>query len=114
MQAWVMMKIEDASKSVAERAQYSNADKSLEDMDRLLQLFQKMKDMDDNNLRPSLEDPTLLTQKEVYLDDVNKVVYSEEVDVMFVTAKKVLSRFWRHIIPVDAETQTDFNLVQKL
>jgi hypothetical protein len=50
----------------------------------------------------------------VYLDDVNKVVYSEEVDVMFVTAKKVLSRFWRHIIPVDAETQTDFNLVQKL
>jgi hypothetical protein len=31
-----MMKIEDASKSVAERAQYSNADKSLEDMDRLL------------------------------------------------------------------------------
>jgi hypothetical protein len=31
-----MMKIEDASKSVADRAQYSNADKSLAEMDVLL------------------------------------------------------------------------------
>ena len=108
------MKIEDASKSVADRAQYSNADKSLAEMDVLLQLFQKMKEIDDKSLKPSLDDPTLLTQKEVYLDGVNKVVFSEEVDVMFVTAKKVLSRFWRHIIPKDAETQTEYNLVHQL
>ena len=33
---------------------------------------------------------------------------------MFVTAKKVLARFWRHIIPKDAGTQTDFNLIESL
>ena len=109
-----MMKIEDASKSVADRAQYSNADKSLAEMDVLLQLFQKMKEIDDKSLKPSLDDPTLLTQKVVQLVGVNKVVFSEEVDVMFVTAKKVLSRFWRHIIPKDAETQTEYNLVHQL
>lgn len=33
---------------------------------------------------------------------------------MVTTAKKVLGRFWRHVVPVDAGTQTEFNLIESL
>ena len=65
-------------------------------------------------LKPSLDDPTLLTQKDVYIEQINNTIFQEESDVMVTTAKKVLGRFWRHVIPIDTGTQTEFNLIESL
>lgn len=101
MEKWVMMKVQDYSMDIAESAKYSNADKHLCEIDSFLQIFEKMREIDIKMLKPSLDDPSLLTQKEIYLQGVQKTVFTEETDVMFVTAKKVLARFWRHIVQKD-------------
>lgn len=70
--------------------------------------------MEDRALRPSLEDPRLLNGKDETVEEVAGVIRKEEENVMYLTAKKVLKRFWRHVIPKDQETQTESRVVDEL
>jgi len=77
-------------------------------------MIKEMSVSDKKNLKPSLEDITLITQKDVQIEKMEEIVNKETFGVMSGTAKKVLARFWRHIVTAEAETQTEFNLVESL
>lgn len=63
-----------------------------------------MKAFDAKTLKPSLDDTTLLTQKDVHIETIENVINKEKNDVMMGTAKKVLARFWRPIVTKDGES----------
>ena len=70
MEKWVISKVEEASLNLAQRMNYSNADKPLKQLDGILTLFDTTDRKENKNLRPSLEDPTLLTQKNERVEEM--------------------------------------------
>jgi hypothetical protein len=48
------------------------------------------------------------------MKEVETAILNEEGDVMYTIAKKVLKRFWKPSMPVDAETQTEYHVIDAL
>lgn len=93
-----------------EGAVYSNAGEKLKDVEQMIDRVQKQ-DIK-KNMRVSLAEPELLQNMSQTINELGQSFETEKKSVISETAKKVLSRFYRHFETSDGSTQTVDNMVE--
>ena len=92
----------DKRDEVLESAQYSDASNEIQQLQNVFNMIEAMKVK--KNAKSAYIDPSLLTDKDLTIGMIKKIITDEGSLVMTTTAKKVLDRFWRYFTTEDAET----------